>query len=237
MALDSFKLEKLQIRAYLDPGHQKSAQPEPFEAMFNPASFKRSYGIRWTDQQGSGNSGAKLRYARTDPSQLELTLVEDGTGVDVQGIPGFGRQSVEERIEQFLDCAYRYHGEIHEPNYLNVRWGVIDFDCRLRNLDVSYDLFDRDGKPLRAELRTTFVADLDSVRRAKKENKKSADLSHRRTVRAGDTLPLLTRRIYGTADPYLAVARFNQLDDFRHLAPGQTLVFPPRDQLAAVGGR
>jgi nucleoid-associated protein YgaU len=59
------------------------------------------------------------------------------------------------------------------------------------------------------------------------EAKSSPDLTHSRIVKAGDTLPLLSKEIYGTANHYLWIAQQNQLDDFRNLMPGQRLFFPP----------
>ena len=47
--------------------------------------------------------------------------------------------------------------------------------------------------------------------------------------KAGDTLPLLCREIYGSASCYLRVAQVNALDDFRNLTVGQELIFPPFD--------
>ena len=44
---------------------------------------------------------------------------------------------------------------------------------------------------------------------------------------SGDTLPLLTKQIYGSPAAYLDVARFNGLDDFRTLTPGKEILFPP----------
>ncbi|PON10328.1 hypothetical protein C2W62_50650, partial [Candidatus Entotheonella serta] len=73
----------------------------------------------------------------------------------------------------------------------------------------------------------TFGEDLHPTKRARKEGKSSPDLSHTRLVKRGDTLPLLTKEIYGTSSHYLRVAQVNGLDDFRNLTPGQTLFFPP----------
>ena len=55
-----------------------------------------------------------------------------------------------------------------------------------------------------------------------------------RTVKSGDTLPLLCKEIYGSSAYYLRVAADNELDDFRHLVPGQTLYFKP---LSGVEGK
>ncbi|MEB3157176.1 MAG: LysM peptidoglycan-binding domain-containing protein, partial [Cyanobacteriota bacterium] len=65
------------------------------------------------------------------------------------------------------------------------------------------------------------------------DNFSSPDLTHRRLVRAGDTLPQLCLEIYGTAEHYLRVADVNNLDDVRVLTPGQQLLFPP---YARTGG-
>ena len=48
-----------------------------------------------------------------------------------------------------------------------------------------------------------------------------------RTVKAGDTLPLMCYRIYGDPKYYLDVAEVNHLGNFRVLIPGSALVFPP----------
>ena len=72
-----------------------------------------------------------------------------------------------------------------------------------------------------------LISDQDVKKRVKKENKSSPDLTHSRIVKNGDTLPLLTKEVYGTSAYYLRVAQVNKLDDFRNLTPGQELFFPP----------
>ena len=47
------------------------------------------------------------------------------------------------------------------------------------------------------------------------------------TVQAGDTLPLLCHRIYGSSLFYRQVAAVNGLTDLRALAVGSRLLFPP----------
>jgi nucleoid-associated protein YgaU len=97
----------------------------------------------------------------------------------------------------------------------------------LQSVDIKYTTFDRDGSPLHAELAAVFVEDLDPKKKASLDRLSSPDLTHRRVVRSGDTLPLLCREIYGSAQHYLRVAEVNRLDDFRELRPGQELIFPP----------
>jgi nucleoid-associated protein YgaU len=97
----------------------------------------------------------------------------------------------------------------------------------LKSVDINYTTFDADGSPLHAELAAQFLEDLAPKKKSALDNLLSPDLTHRRLVKAGDTLPLLCRDIYGTPEHYLRVAEANGLDDFRHLIPGQELLFPP----------
>jgi Contractile injection system tube protein len=143
---------------------------------------------------------------------------------------------VNDRIKEFMEAAYFYQSDIHEPYYLKVKWGLPeDFNCRLSSFDINYTSFDRDGTPLRAELKVSLISDEDLDRGFKKANPLSSDLTHSRMLRAGDTLPLLTRQIYGSSVYYLDVARFNNMDEFRNLTPGRQILFPPLQQL--ISGR
>ena len=66
--------------------------------------------------------------------------------------------------------------------------------------------------------------------RKKKEleaGKNSSDLTHIRVVQAGDNLPLMCFRIYGDSSFYIKVAKFNKLNDFRDIKPGDHITFPP----------
>lgn len=231
MGLNLFKLEKLKVKAY----EKKSRSGFPvksFEAMFNPGSYKQGYQIIWgnKERQGFNSSGLEVEYTRSKPERLDIDLILDGTGVDQMGVgslPVFTNKTVAGRVKEFLDTTFRYNGNIHEPNFLVVEWGSLIFSCRLESVDITYTNFNRDGTPLRAELKVGFISDKEAKRLAKEENKKSPDLTHSRVVREGDTLPLLTNAVYGSSAYYLDVARFNQLDNFRSLTPGQQILFPP----------
>lgn len=229
MGLGKFKLEKLTLMGFESAERTKVVKST--QAMFNPTTLKQSYGIKWSCRQGVGASGKEHTYQRTDPARLDITLLLDGTGVDQMGIFILTRKTVSDRIQEFMDVAYSYNGEIHQPNFLLLQWGKFSFPCRLKTVDITYKLFNRDGTPLRAELAVALLSDESFENLAKTENKSSPDLTHARTVRQGDTLPLLTREIYGSSTHYLRVARFNGLDHPLDLTTGQVLRFPPLVQL------
>jgi LysM repeat protein len=221
------KLAKLRIAAYSSSRRRASEHVGTFVAMFNPASFSRAYEIEYGSAKSPNSTAKQLRYVLSEPSELTLGLLLDGTGVEESGGTGStGSQKVSERVKKFLNLAFHMNGKIHQPNYLWVRWGNLDFRCRLKKVDITYTNFDRDGTALRAELGITLISDVEVKKLLIEEGKESPDLTHRRIVRHGDTLPLLTKEVYGTSAYYLRVAQANGLDDFRNLVPGQELVFP-----------
>lgn len=234
--LKPFALNKLKIIACHDPEREKPiAGPLEFEAMFNPASLSRKYAVTWTQSCAVGSTTPALSYTKNPPQNLSITLVLDGTGVDQFGIERAFAKSVNDRVQAFLEVTYHYRGTNHEPPYLLLSWGGTRwFECRLASVDIKYTLFDRDGTPLRAELAVEFVGDQAAKKTELTKNASSPDVTHSRVVRSGDTLPLLTKAVYGSSDRYLEVARWNNLDDFRFLTPGQKLLFPPIQALLSV---
>ena len=225
--LNLFKLEKLKLEVYgnrLRIGLPK----ETIKVMFNPESYSLSYKNEFSEVQAINSSAKTNKYILSKPENLSLKIIIDGTGVSEQGISTIlTKKDVYAEVQQFLNTAAKMDGNIHEPRFLRIAWGKLRFDCRLETVTVNYTLFDQSGNPLRAELDTSFVADIDDTKRAKKENKTSPDLTHKVTVKEHDTLPLLCEAIYGMPDYYLKVVKANKLIDFRKLVPGQELFFPP----------
>ena len=199
---------------------------------FNPSSYKESYRNRYSKFQGLHTLGSPSRYALSDPGEISLTLLFDGTGVNDFGfmhaiLELVGTSSVKEQVKLFLKATTTPKGSVHEPNYLRLLWGNMDFPCKLKSVDINYKLFNRLGMPLRAELDCTFTRTMSDAAWKKLLNAQSPDVTHQRVLKAGETLPGLCKEIYGKEDYYLEVAQANQLNNFRDLQPGTRLVFPP----------
>lgn len=230
MALgDLFKLAKLTIEGFEDESRQGRPQGT-FKAQYNPETLSmRHESVYQAHRRG--------QFSYSKPSRLTVDLVIDGTGVDHLGVDLLaGVPTVAEQIQKFLAVCYQIQGDIHEPWYLKLKWGDLTwgagsleptFDCRLESVDIKYTAFDRGGAPLHAQLTAAFVQQLEPPKEAALVRRSSPDVTHRRVVVAGDTLPQLCREIYGSSAHYLRVAQVNGLDDFRDLAVGQELIFPP----------
>jgi len=224
-------LEKLLILAFnssdeAERGTRKEAK-EIFTTLINPETYTLEYKVKTSDGQGQGTSGAQAKFEYTLPEELTFEFLFDNTGI----IDGKANaKGVSEDVDRFRKMLTGYQGDSHEPYHLKLVWGSLVFTGRAIELSLTHKLFNADGQPIRTVAKVKFKKSIEDKKRARKENKKSADLTHLRKVKGGDTLPLLCYRIYGDPKYYLEVARVNELDNFRSLVPGTDLVFPPIDK-------
>ncbi len=213
---------KLKIIIYKDERLQE--ETGSVSVPVNPAQFSRKLKIKYNDQQEPGTQGNNPSFNQTPAEEIQLEFLFDGTGVIA------GSRNVREQIDRFRKAVYSFDGEIHRPKYLKLLWGELSFNCVLKDLQIDYTLFKPDGTALRALLKATFSEVIEDELRARKMRTNSPDLTHVRYVKEGDTLPLMTFRIYGTPDLYLEVARYNGITSFRKLTPNMKILFPPIDK-------
>ena len=228
---DKGELKKLKIEAFTKLDYSAKADCGDFIVMFNPNTYKQKYEVEYQAAQGQGTTGSAQKFGKIKPQEYSFEFIIDGTGVSADKV------EVADEIEHFLVVTGKNNGEIHRPHYLKISWGSLLSKCVLKSADVSYNLFKPDGKPLRAKINATFAENIDDTLRVAEEGNNSPDLTHVRIVKQGDSLPLMSHRIYGDSRYYLDVARVNNIANFRQLEVGQSIVFPPLDQQKAKGAQ
>lgn len=209
---------------------------EAFKVMLNPPSYTRGYTINSTasskkkpqSKKGPmGGNESPPKYVASAPQKIGFDLVIDGTGVVNLPIPILGSPDVKAQIADLIKVVYTYDGKAHSPNPVRVLWGSLVFFGVLESISFDYTLFKPSGAPLRAKVKLAFTEFQTLEEGVLKANTSSPDLDHMVEVKAGDTLPLLCHEIYRDAGYYPAVAKVNNLVNFRNLVPGTRLRFPP----------
>lgn len=233
----SGELIKLKIKAYSDERFSEEISEGEFKSLLNPDKYTFNYKIEQNNNQASGTSSSAVRFNKIPPENLDLEFVFDRTGVVVDyGSPSTDADDkvykdegngIIDDIEKFKRVVFDYNGDKHRPNYLVISWGTLLFKGTLTEMNITYKLFKSDGLPLRASVRAKFKGFVEDNLRVARENNSSPDLTHVRMVKEGDTLPLMTYRIYGDPKYYLEVAKANGIANFRKLKAGQMIVFPP----------
>jgi LysM repeat protein len=230
------EVAKLTIEAFEDVDFRTSTGNK-FTVMYNPNTFSQNYRSVWIDETPQGGSAETQAYRRLKSDSVTFDFLFDGTGVSGVGgtsidlNPKVGEVGyVQEQINSFLAITQGLNGSTHEPNFLQLSWGTFIFNGVMQNATVTYKLFHSSGAPLRANINATFKQSVSRTEQAAEARLTSPDLTHFKIVNEGETLPLISQKIYGDSKYYLEIARVNNINNFRKLKVGQQLVLPPIDK-------
>src|SRR5690606_38385885 len=222
--MDDQSLLKLPFNLKILPVTEKGIPlGAPFLAMFNPESFAIHEDIDWVADCPPGREGANLKYRGTKPRTFTMEFTIDGTGVNTNGV----KIPVPAQVALFRAATTAVRGTYHRPAFLLVQYGTFLCTCGINSSDVTYTMFDFTGLPIRARISASFTELTVPVLSDILGMLSSPDLTHYRTVKEGDLLPLITHEVYNDQHYYLQVARLNRLKNFRNLAPGTRLTLPP----------
>jgi nucleoid-associated protein YgaU len=233
-------LTKMKILAFKD--NNFSTPIGVYVAQVNPESYSIKYNSQFSKKQAPGTSTDNAEFIKQYPEEISFDFIFDSTGVlepalvSTQQITNLYSKDVtrelgvEPDLQSFKAFVFSFDGEIHQPRFLILNWGTLLFKCCLTSMSVKYKLFRPGGIPVRAVASCTFRRTVDNLLRMAIENMTSPDLTHVRTVKAGDTLPGLCQEIYGDPGYYEEVARANELSTVMKLTPGTKLFFPPIEE-------
>lgn len=220
----------------------KENKSQKFVALINPTKYSLSYKNEWNKESPPGSPQSEVKFNKVISPDLDLEILLDGTGI-TEANPGnklinkiinkkATKTNVATKLDDFLITTGTYDGSIHKPYDVTISWGILHFEGILSSFTVDFTLFSPEGFPLRAVIKAKFIGTTNIDLANAKAKKSSPDLSHKRTVKDGDTLPLMTEKIYGDSKYYLEVAKINGLVNFRQLIPGQELFFPPLEKVS-----
>jgi hypothetical protein len=193
-----------------------------FELKINPEAIKFDKQIKYQSVNLIGSAADVVKYDAHASSTLSFDFVLDSTGVAYEK-----KESLDKAIETFEKVAYLMDGQDHQPNILTVSWGTFVFKCYLTSLSYNYTLFSPSGEPLRVKISVSFAERFTIEEAEKMANKRSPDMTHVVTLKAGETIVAWCYKIYGDASYCADVALYNNLTGFRNMKAGTQVVFPP----------
>lgn len=245
-------LEKLKITAFEDDTYETATKT--FVVMYNPTSYSTEVKTTWIPEQGANPDARQLQFRSNQSGSASFEFLFDATGASPPGndVPGDVNLSylgdslnttrgetvsaidiiaqdkhVDRAIREFIQMSHTIQGETHTPNYLQINWGAYQFRGVLASATINYKLFNSAGLPVRATVSAAFQESISREEQAAEAGRSSPDLTHKRVVKGGETLPLIAKKIYGDASRYIEIARVNNLKNFRKLRKGQHIILPP----------
>lgn len=216
-------LKKVKIESY----KEASCSGTPIAVIFafiNPKDYTLALNASYKREQVLGDPKATYVFANYGEEKLDMgDFIVDGTGL----VQMANNKDVDGYIAKFKNVVCSYIGELHRPPFLKITWGNLSVICFCESFKATYTLFNPDGTALRAKIKLGLIRTVDFETKLKQARLSSPDLTHMRTVKAGDTLPLMTYQVYGDPYYYRDVARINGLNHINAIQPGDQLYFPP----------
>jgi hypothetical protein len=215
-------LKKLVFIPCTDAACTNEVSAEKYEVMYNPNNITVKLQVDRDDKQADGETSAPMNFKRIKPQDYSFEFIIDGTGAN-----GEAKKDVPGEVSKFLTAVYLLKGDQHQPRFLKILYGSVLLKCVLKSVDITYNLFSPNAKPLRAKVNATFTSCLDQDLSEMINNKSSPDLTHVRKLKRSDKLIGVSNVLYKNNTYYLEVARANNFDTFRNLPEGTEVFFPP----------
>jgi len=209
----------------------RTADSESLDAKHNPnkLSYNTSPQIVGQDTDDISittpeNQAAKKPSVKPAPGTWSFNLFYDESILDLApfmaGTPIL-YEKVVDKIDKLKSHLLDIVASEHESAEIKVKFGSIEFLGHCTSFKVDYIDFDLTGEPLSAEVSLSFQEEPIAA------DVQSPDITHLITIKDGDHMSSVAKKIYGSPNYVFEVAKANKLNSFRGIEPGSKLYFPP----------
>jgi nucleoid-associated protein YgaU len=203
-------------------------QGKVITVLFNPAqySFDRSNSYKPIPIPGLGAPLIQFVNGESDQLSMELFL-DDYT--DPQGPTSQLQKEAQPVAQRLADLTklLEIDRDLHAPPPVRFNWGPMEFVAIIEKLGRKVTVFHPDGSPARATLSINFKEYRTLRQQLEDPRRESADKTKRRIVVGKDALWRIAALEYDDATQWVLIAKANDLDDPRDIAPGDWLQLPP----------
>ena len=159
---------KLTFRSFdEDTFKEKNAKAE-YEVMMTPANIIRTLSTKKDKTKPRGAVGSDGKWMGLESETYKFDLIFDGTGLVKENA------DVEEEIDKFLKVVYMADQKRGQQNFVEISYGDMVVNCKMATMNIDYQLFNREGKPIRAKVQCSFTS-VNPFTVRKKDKKKKKD--------------------------------------------------------------
>lgn len=208
------------VRAYLEIESPRVDDPV-VPLRFNPTEYQIQKSNTFAEIAIPGLESPPIQFIRGAAETLSVEFLVD-TSDTLENV----RQKYVDKLRNLL----RINSELHAPPIVRFIWDKDIFRGVLESLDVTYVLFDPQGVPLRARLKAKLKEYRPVDVQVRDQEMHSPDVDKHYVVRRGDTISSIAGALYRDPTLWREIARANDIDDPRRLAPGRELRVPALDR-------
>jgi Contractile injection system tube protein/LysM domain len=209
---------------------------DTIQALFNPTELSITKGNNWTFDAVKGTSLPTGKFGGGKPREMQLNLLLD------RSLLPSGDQTVQKMAEKLLKMMEVKEGATGGnanavPPLVTFVWGgVPSFKAACTSLTITFQLFEPNGTPIRAEVKLALTqAETASSASSNSANKKGNPTTRSEgglgvhVVKDGDSLQSVAHHTYGDPNRWRLIAEANGIDNPMHLRRGTPLNLPRLD--------
>jgi nucleoid-associated protein YgaU len=203
-------------------------QGKVISVLFNPTEYSLERSNSYKQTPVPGLSSPLLQFVNGECDQLSMELFLDDY-TDPKGPTSLQQPEREPLARRLTDISKLLHidRDLHAPPPVRFNWGPLEFSAVIEKLGRKVTMFHPDGAPARVTLAVSFKEYRTLRQQLEDPRRESADKTKRRVVVGREALWWIAAREYEDAAEWPRIARANDLDDPRQIAPGDWLELPP----------
>ncbi len=194
---------------------------------FNPTDYAVSRSVSWTPRKIAGQDQPAFDFGGGAANTMSLKLLFD-TSLEAEG-----PKDVREYTSLLWDSVYIDRDDKNaatntgQPPHIIFIWGKTwSFEAVVTQMSQDFVLFNEDGVPMRSNV-TLSLTQVKDDRSFGKQNPTSGGVPGQvHIVREGDRLDLLAAQYFEKPTMWRKLAEHNNINNPRHLTPGQRLIIP-----------
>ncbi len=194
------------------------------KVQFNPEQFRitRTAEYHYTSQRE--NETSYIEYSGTVVPQLEISFFFDTSDVSIfSAITSKNASDVSELTKEFANLV-NVKASLHRPPIVQFVWGSTCFPGFVKQVAVTYTMFDKSGMPIRAKVDTTLIGIPEVA--ASIIPLESPDRTKSRVVSDETGIWGLAGNEYGDISKWRVIAKANGIMDPFDIPAGTVLKVP-----------
>ena len=129
--------------------------------------------------------------------------------------------------DKLFEVIKEYDGTEHSTPYVQIVSGDFIFNGMCSSFEEDIISKDENLKLEVVEIKLKFISTISIELANAAAGRSSPDMTHYYTIKEGETLPIISNKIYGRTNLYLALAKYNNLHSPRFIKAGQKIIVPP----------
>lgn len=190
---------------------------ETLPVQFNPMEYSIARTMEYKKLNGIGQ---EIHPLNTQPVKGELAKLTVTVFADVSVMPKessvpkkFKSQVDKNQLSKFckrLGKLTKYNHEYHVPESMEFCWGSLQFVGNVVSANVTYQMFDRKGRPVKVKIELTIEGEEKGILKDIKANpNESPDRTKFRSLGQVDELWMLAYEEYGDVSAWKIIAKEN----------------------------